>query len=368
MPPAVIKLPELKPTNSYEVVDPPLTHPQLKEIAQDILNEFKASTFRVGLGMSLPAAQGSWEHLVRERLERAPADIQGRVSLRLRNMYDNPMVRAQELGRFAAVDLTHPAVLLNVQPRRELRAVVPQLAQQLQRQGRLAFHPVVKLAQPAPGTELRPQDYLHTKVRLMLDKVFCVDETGPDWAGSDEIDLGGISVDETGDVKKISPFAVSHDFDTGETRDFKPDRPVQLFSLTEGGENWPKVYRVTLAMMERDWGDFPGWISKLYDKVKGRLKEYLTGLAAGAGAAIGGPLGAIIGAVAGWVVGWIVDNIIGWIKSLWEDDLIATRTFTFTHVGPRATFGGQARSSINALSWSGGGGHYRTFTYWELVK
>ncbi|WP_163993770.1 hypothetical protein [Pyxidicoccus caerfyrddinensis] len=364
---AVTRLPELKPTNSYEVVDPPLAHPRLREIAQDILNEFKASVFRVGLGMSLPTERTSWEQLVRERMERAPAEVRARVSQRLKNVYDNPQLRARELGRFAELDLTHPSVLLNVQPPRAQRAALRQLAQLFKAQGSLAFHPEVQLER-ASGTDLRPQDYLHTRVRFMLDKVYCVDETWLDWPGSDEIGMGGFSVDETGEVEKIAAFTVSNDFDTGETRDFKPDKSVRTFSVKEGGENWPKVYRVTLAMVERDWGDFPGWVTSLYEKVKGRLKEYLATAAAGVGGAIGGPLGALVGAVAGWVVGWIVDNIIGWIKSWWEDDLIATKTFTLTHAGPRATFSGQARSPVAKRSWIGGTGEYNTFSYWELLK
>ncbi len=363
---AVPVKPKLTPTSSYDLVDAPINDPQLKKIAQDLFDEFKAATFRVGLGMSLPSAADSWENLVRSRFEQVSPDVRGRASAKLRSIYDNVPLRGQVLGRFAAMDLSHPQVLVKVRAPLEARPLVTRLASDFKREGKLAFHPMVSLQAPQMPTVLKPQDYLYKFARLKLDKVYCMDETGTDFIGSDEIDLGGIAVDETGDTSKISAFRVSSDFDTGETKDFSPDKTLVQFGVVEGGENWPKVYRVTLTMAERDWGDFPSWIGKLYEKVKGRLKEYLSVAIAGVGGAIGGILGTLVGAVAGWVVGWIVDNVIGWVQSLWEDDIIATHTFTLTHAGPRASFNGAARSGALALVWSGGTGKYRTHTYWEL--
>ncbi|KIG19469.1 Sporulation protein [Enhygromyxa salina] len=365
--PQITKLPSLAPADSFDTVGVELSDKSLLKIANDMLSEIKAATFRVGLGMSLPDDPNSWEQVIRKRLDVVPSDIRGRAAHQLERDYGNKLIRARELGRFADINLADRNVLAKVRPPVEMRADVGRLLKISEQQGRIAFHPSVPLS-PVKATDLQQQDYLYRNIKFMLDKVYCIDETGTDWLGSDEIDMGGTSVDETGDVKKISAFAVSHDFDTGEYRNFNPDKNVHSFSVLEGGDNWPKVYRVTLAMVERDWGDFPAWIGELYNKAKSRVKEYLAGIAAGVGAAVGGPLGALVGAVAGWVVGWVVDNLIGWITTLWEDDLIGSKTFTFTHAGPRATFGGRTRSSTNALVWNGSGGSYRTYTYWELFN
>lgn len=94
-----------------------------------------------------------------------------------------------------------------------------------------------------------------------------------------------------------------------------------------GGNNWPKHYFIKLVMAERDLDDFPDRITELYNRIKTQLKAWLSAL----GAAIGG---------------WILDHLIGWIQNLWEDDIIADGTYHLTHVGPQATFGGSAKSSV----------------------
>ena len=51
-------------------------------------------------------------------------------------------------------------------------------------------------------------------LRLRIHRVQCVAETsGP---GSDEIVLGGTTIDATGDTAKLPVFTVSNSFDTGD--------------------------------------------------------------------------------------------------------------------------------------------------------
>ncbi len=362
------QIPKLELADSFDSVGVDLDDPSLLRIAQDLLGEFKAATYRVGLGLAQPEAADSWEALINSRLEVVPEDIRARAAHQLQRNYENPLLRQRELGRFAKIDLRSPKVLLDPRPPLSLRRDVGRLAALRDREGVLAFHDKLVLGGATKGLNLEPQDYRYRAAEFRLDKVYCVDETGADWMGSDEIDMGGTSVDETGEVKKINSFRISHDFDTGETKNFSPDKQVTWFNVTEGADNWPKVFRVTLALVERDWGDFPGWLEKLYDKTKSRVKSYLTAVMDRVGGAVGGAVGALVSAVSGWVIGWVVDNAIGWIKSLWEDDLIGSKTFTLTHAGPRATFNGSARSGTLSMTWSGAGGKYRTYTYWRLFN
>jgi hypothetical protein len=76
------------------------------------------------------------------------------------------------------------------------------------------------------------------KLERRIQKVHCVDETNPEFWGDDEIALGGESVDESGDVKKISPFTVRNDFDDNEQRVYTPPKRFTEFNLRERGDDF----------------------------------------------------------------------------------------------------------------------------------
>src|SRR5438552_1224852 len=62
----------------------------------------------------------------------------------------------------------------------------------------------------------------------------CVDETNPEWAGNDEIGLGGVGLDETGEVAKVHEFLIYDDFDDGDEKRYDPPLRFISFSLQEG--------------------------------------------------------------------------------------------------------------------------------------
>ena len=97
-----------------------------------------------------------------------------------------------------------------------------------------------------------------TKLELRIHKVRCDDETNGflgSEAGSDEIDLGGTTVDESGDTHKVSPFRVASFGDDGDQKVFSPPRRFTFFNLTEGTA-FPKGYVATLVLAEIDSGGF----------------------------------------------------------------------------------------------------------------
>ena len=360
--------------NSFDIVNPVLNDEDMIRIGEEILAELKTAFVRVAMGYEMPTARDTWESIIKERfdeLEKINPMRQQRAIATLRRIGETPKLRRAELGRFADLNLQSPNLLIKTSVSPKIRTHVKRLETLAMRNVAFPFHPVVRVfPESFDPTIMRPQQtYKYTGVKFMMDKVYCVDETGWDWWGSDEIWMGGTSIDETGDVKKISAWEVHGDFDTGETKNYSPDKQVHWFNVKEGGDNWPKHYFVYLVMAERDAGDFPDWITKLYKKVKEKLTHYIATVGgAVVGGAVGGPLGAVIGAIVGWIAGWVLDKVFGWIKSLWEDDLIAKCTYHLTHVGPQATFGGSARSSVAAVNYYGGSGKYRVWTYWELFN
>ena len=132
-----------------------------------------------------------------------------------------------------------------------------------------------------------------TKLELRIHKVRCDDETNGflgSEAGSDEIDLGGTTVDESGDTHKVSPFRVASFGSDGDQKVFSPPRRFTFFNLTEGTD-FPKGYVATLVLAEIDSGGFNDFLKKLMEKVRERVIAYLTAAIGGAIGASGGPIG-----------------------------------------------------------------------------
>ena len=59
---------------------------------------------------------------------------------------------------------------------------------------------------------------LNTGVNFRVHEVKCVDETSPEWPGSDEISWGGAAVDDKGNSLKISEYFVGGGFDDGDKK------------------------------------------------------------------------------------------------------------------------------------------------------
>ncbi len=211
------------------------------------------------------------------------------------------------------------------------------------------------------------------KIRLRVRNVQCVDTTsGP---GSDQIDLAGVSIDATGDTRKIPIRTVSNYFDPGDVVNYSPPQVFATFDIASddlvNGKpiGWARTYHVTFFMCERDNGGFPGWLQDLFLKVK----EYVSAkVAAAVGAAIfagvgslAGPLGAAIGAAIGFVLGAAFDIIFGWIKVLWEDDPFPPVTVGIT-LPWGFSFGEVEQSGEKTVWWKAQGGHYRLHFDWQL--
>jgi hypothetical protein len=208
-------------------------------------------------------------------------------------------------------------------------------------------------------------------LRLRIHRVQCVTETSG--SGSDEILLGGTTIDATGDTAKLPIFAVSNSFDTGDPPVvYAPPRTFASFPMaaddTVNGAQvgWPRTYHVTFLMAEQDNGGFPEWAQTVYEKVKG---EATKAVAAAIGGAIGssvGPLGTVIGAAVGYVVGWVLDELFGLFKEWWEDDLFPPVTVGLTLPWGHA-FGERSDSGDGVVAFQAGGGSYRLTFDWQLL-
>jgi hypothetical protein len=203
------------------------------------------------------------------------------------------------------------------------------------------------------------------KLELRIHKVRCDDETNGflgSEAGSDEIDLGGTTVDESGDTGKVAPFRVRDFKKDGDEKIYSPPRRFTFFNLTEGTA-FPKGYMVTLALAEIDSGGFNDFLKQLLEKVKERVIAALTAALGGAIGASGGPVGVIIGLAVGYVVGRVFELI----SNIWKDDVFAPISVRTSIPSLTASWaGGRNDSPERTVTFKGHGGRY-TVTYdWRM--
>jgi hypothetical protein len=297
----------------------------------------------------------STETILASRFKALPAAKRQRAGAQaLLRIQAAPALRSARYGELAGISLSNPAgvdVLARAVPMPASLKLQPAELTALT----MAHSPVSAVPVP-PGP-------LMNRLQFRIHKVKCVDETGSWWegVGADEIDLGGTTADETGDVKKVPPFRVGS-FDDNEAVVFPTPRIFSTFNLTEGTA-WPKSYFVTLVLAEIDMGGLPSFISDLQGHVKTKVMEALVaaGLAIGIS---GGPVGAVVGAV----VGFVVTHVFDFMRRAWEDDVFSPLTAKITiPSASRRWPGDKTDSPEDVATFSGHGGHYRVAYDWRLV-
>jgi len=203
------------------------------------------------------------------------------------------------------------------------------------------------------------------KLELRLYRVRCIDETGDGWGGEwgkDEIDLGGVGVDETGDTHKVAAYRVGN-FDDGNVVNYSPPRRFTMFDLREGTA-WPKSYFVTLALAEIDMGGIADYLNRLVDKVR---TEVITALTTAIGTAIG-TSGGVVGMVIGAAVGWCVGKAIEWLKAWWGDDIFNPQTVSVNIPSFNARWSGATNSSPRSVNFKGHDGEYEIVYDWRVYS
>jgi hypothetical protein len=205
------------------------------------------------------------------------------------------------------------------------------------------------------------------KMGFWITRVKCVDETNPEWWGSDEIALAGVTVDEDGDTKKIAEKYIGGGFDDGDSKSYS-NWQYSWFSMLEG-KYWPKTYVVTLIMAEKDNGGLSSALNDIWEKVGAKVKQKI---AEAVTAALSGYVGAAIAAAIGQAVAWAVDQFIQWLITLFNDDIfppfiakVTTPSMTARWNYPNGTWGNPS-SGIRTGHFYGHGGHYLVDYYWKF--
>lgn len=204
-------------------------------------------------------------------------------------------------------------------------------------------------------------------IGFWVTRVRCADETNPEFWGDDEIALAGVSVDETGDTKKIGETYIGGGFEDGSSRSY-PNWRYHDFSLSEGTK-WPKTYVMTLLLAEKDNGGLSNILNEIWVKVGAEVKRAIS---AAVGAVVSAYVGAAIGKAIGEAVAWILDQLVNWIISAFKDDVfpaaiakVTTPSMSARWYYPNGTWGNPS-SGLRTMHFYGHGGHYTVDYFWQF--
>lgn len=202
-----------------------------------------------------------------------------------------------------------------------------------------------------------------------LHKVKCLDETNPEWPGSDTIAMGGVTLDDKMVESVISEFRVGSGFDDGDSKSYNPARVLKSFSFGSGGV-FPKAYAVFLTIAEKDGGGFASFLAELYEAIKDKLGEVFAAvggaIGAAVGGAIGGTLGGPIGILVGAAIGYILGKLVSWIIGIIQDDMFEPQVAMCEFGSIKATFNGSLQSPVQSLYFNNHGGRYQVHYNWEI--
>lgn len=220
----------------------------------------------------------------------------------------------------------------------------------------------------ADGSDMASIQAATNTLLLKIPRIKCVDETSPEWPGSDEIALGGVSVDETGDTKKIPEQYIGGGFDDGDQKVYRPAWRYHSFSLLEG-QAWPKTYLVSLILAEKDHGGLSKVLDRAWEAIGKQVKQEIEKAVAGV---LQPALGPVVAAAIGKVAAWIVGQLAGWLIGGLQDDIFPPYTARVTLPSLNARWNypngqwGSPTSPLQQAHFYGHGGHYLIEYYWEL--
>lgn len=340
-----------------------LNDPKLQKIALRIVREAELAIEKVAANHKQAAkfpvsiSKASFEGILKTRFAKLPQVKKDNASAKAQSAINLPAAtRKKRLGDLSGIDLSVETAV-DVQAKSiALPASLKFSATEI-----ASIFPAGTLALPISTGIAAP---VTNKLELRIHKVRCVDETGgwlAEHGNDDEIDLGGTTVDETGDTKKVTKFRVGSSFDDGEEKSYSPPRRFTFFNLTEGTA-FPKYYYVTLVLAESDMGDLPDFLSTLLDLIKQKVKEKLIE----AGAQVDTSIPAI-GAIIGAAIGYIVDRVFDYLRMIWEDEVFQPIT-VFVKIPSLTTRWpvGRTDSPEQTVVFKGHGGEYRLTYDWRL--
>ncbi|NGN67355.1 hypothetical protein G5C51_26055 [Streptomyces sp. A7024] len=334
--------------------------PKLRAVADRVVAELQLAADKVAVHHSdrakypMPKDPKSAEAVLATRFGVLPEGLRKQAADKVAADLKATATRAKRYGDLAHVDLRSPAS-------------VGAQAGKLKFPDRLKFPPAELgngpetqvLETESAAVEPEAATAPLTKLSFRIHKVKCVEETNE--LGKDEFYLGGNTIDESGDVHKVSQFKVMS-CHSGDVKTYLPPREFSWFNIAEAPVKFPKGYFVVLGAAEKDGGGFADYLDKLLDLVKTKVIAAVAAAIGGIIGAPGGPITAAIGACVGYVVGKIFDFLKAW----WGDDVFAPKQTSTVIASLTARWTTGTASPQRTVVFSGHGGKYEVVYDWQL--
>ena len=324
----------------------PLNDTELQKIADDVLHGLQYSFLAAAISQDKAFAPGSVEENFRLAIGTLkPEKRAGYQSIARATAAHTTDERQLSFGRYAALSVEEygqKGFAATQLPPLQLDSVKLFAALKEFQKVPVVTAPVPPVAAPSPIQTLSGGTAPATvkSVGFYITEVRCVDETdgllGTEF-GRDEIQIGGMAVDEVGNTIKIKPFNVKNEKGNFEEDDNPivsypfPGKAFYQFDTTKTTSAYPKNYAAIVFLAERDSGGFADFLTEAWEKVGSAIKAKIEAELIAAGAAVGSTLsateiGALIGAVLGKIIGEVLDTLVGWIISWFGDDRFAPGT------------------------------------------
>jgi len=347
--------------NTTTEVGVELRNPQLAAIAKRILRKAELAAEKIAANHAEPAryplatASDGIEAILAPRFKTLPTLQKKQAGERaLARLTQPSRVRATRFSELMKVDL-QSQIAIDLQAAKLLKPISFDAAAKTALMAEVKKAP---LAAPPPPTA-------YNRVALRIRSVRCEDETNGAFgleAGDDEISMGGTVIDESGDTNKVAAFMVRDDFDDNEQKTYNPPRTFASFSITEGGNHYPKSYFATVVLSEVDNGGFPSFLNQLTGYIRNEVK---TAIQQGLSPEIGPELAAIVAEA----VAWVLNALFNLLASIWGDDQFAPAQLRCNISNPDNNFqSGTATSSERWIRYKGHGGQYLVKYDWHLTK
>jgi hypothetical protein len=226
-----------------------------------------------------------------------------------------------------------------------------------------------------------PPKYKNNRLKLIITRVRCVDETEHEGAwpfegegiANDRIDLGAINIAPNGRTTRFAPQMVSDNFE--DNREFVWNREIARFDLSS--QTYPANYASTITISEIDYGaGFANTLNEIWGKIRNVIVEVVTKIGEVIGTILGsGEAGKFVGKIVGELVTLGLSELISIVGRAVQDDVFDPRALTIRLDSPYSTFSGVVdkvpgpfRSPEQELIFEGFGGSYRVYAVWELER
>ena len=351
---------EITLSDSIQIVDP-----KLRAIAQRITKKVELAIEKAGANQQDPkkyplaADPKSFEQIIVSRFKKlSPEKKKIAIAKIMSRINASKASRDAHYGDLAKIDLTK-ADSIEAQskalPTPEDVKISTEYLKKLTNIHGDVILPVQSVIEEASKTNGLMLQATTDNLEFRIQSVRCNDRTSDGFLGTeatDEIRLGGITVDENGDTKTVSDFSVQTFSYDGQQKTYTTPLRFTNFNLNEG--TFPKTYIVLLALAEADMGDFSKFISDLWSSVKVEVN-----------AAVTGAISPILGPILASSVAFVLSSVVNLIIRINGDEVFVPATLSCTINSFGGTWDGRTDSPEHVASFTGFGGSYGITYDWR---